>query len=96
MIHVNKFGTTLTSRQLGREAFAGFEPNLADVTPDETVTIDFTGVDTFSPSWGDEFLSKLYEKFGERLKLKATENPSVRATIKVLEDTNSMKFQLAA
>lgn len=94
IILLKNFGTTLTSRQLGKEAFAGFAPNLGAVQENEIVTIDFEGVDTFSPSWGDEFLTHMYARFGKRLLLKKTKNPSVHATIEILEETNKMKFEI--
>lgn len=84
IIFLKKFGTTLNGRQFGRESFAAFEPSLADVKNDENVTVDFEGVITFTPSWGDEFLGPLFSRFGSRLALKNTENPSVLATLKLL------------
>lgn len=42
--------------------------------------------------YSDEFLTPLYNKYGKRLKLKKSENPSVNATIDVLEEINKMKF----
>jgi hypothetical protein len=93
-IQLNKFGTTLISRQLGKESFAAFSPVIKDVPIDEVVIIDFDGIDTFAPSWGDEFLTPLYHKHGDNLVLKNTNNQSVIATIKILERTNEMKFNV--
>ena len=84
-IFLKKFGTTLNGRQFGKESFAAFEPSLKDVKEDEKIIVDFEGVVTFTPSWGDEFLGPLLNRFGERLILKNTENPSVQATLKMLE-----------
>lgn len=91
-IELKKFGTTLTARQNGKEAFAGFSTFLNNVKDGEKIYIDFSGVNTFSPSWGDEFLAQLYYKFKERLILKSTDNPSVNTTISILEETNNIKF----
>lgn len=91
-IELSKFGTTLTSRQAGKEAFAAFLPILKDVNDSELVEVDFTDINTFAPSWGDEFLSQLHYKYGERLKLLRCDNPSVKATITILEQTNEIKF----
>ena len=52
IIFLRKFGTTLNSRQFGREALAAFKPSLKDIKDDEKVIIDFEGVMTFTPSWG--------------------------------------------
>jgi len=84
-IFLKKFGTTLNSRQFGKESFAAFESSLRDAKDNEEVIVDFEGVVTFTPSWGDEFLGPLFNRFGKRLTLKNTENPSVQATLKLLE-----------
>ena len=94
IIELSKFGTTLISRQAGREAWAAFQPVLREVKTNELVEIDFTGVLTFSPSWGDEFLTPLVQRFNERLKLSNTNNPSVKATLEILEKSNNIKFDV--
>jgi len=91
-IFLKKFGTTLNSRHLGRESFAAFRPSLKSVKDSEKVIVDFDGVITFTPSWGDEFLSPLLGMFGTRLFLKNTENLSVQATIKLLEKIHKVDF----
>lgn len=85
IIELKKFGTTLISRQTGREAFAAFQPTLRGINPKENLEINFEGVLTFSPSWADEFLTPLIKEFGARVILRATENPSVKATLEILE-----------
>jgi hypothetical protein len=92
IIELKKFGSILTSRQLGKEALAAFLPSLNNVAPEEKVEIDFLGVSVFSPSWGDEFLTPLEKKFSGRLILKRTDNPSVMASVEMLETANSNKF----
>ena len=91
-IFLKKFGTTLNGRQFGRESFAAFEPSLKEVKRDEEVVIDFEGVVTFTPSWGDEFLGPLFERFGARLKLLNTGNPSVQAALEMLEKIYGKSF----
>ncbi len=93
-IFLKKFGTTLSGRHLGRESLAAFKPTIRDIKKDEKVVIDFEGVMTFTPSWGDEFLSPLLNKFGKRLSLKNTENLSVKATIELLEKIHKIKFTI--
>jgi hypothetical protein len=95
-IFLKKFGTTLNGRQFGKESFAAFDPSLRDVKDDEKIIIDFEGVVTFTPSWGDEFLEPLFRRFGERLVLKNTENPSVQATLKLLGDIYGKDFLVAS
>jgi hypothetical protein len=95
IISLEKFGTTLISRQTGREAFAAFKSSLGSVSANENVEVEFNGVITFSPSWGDEFLTPLLREYGDRLILKNTQNPSVKATLEILEQINKRKFILA-
>ena len=92
IIELKKFGTTLISRQAGREAFAAFQPTLQSINLEENLEIHFEGVLTFSPSWGDEFLTPLAKKFGSRLILITTDNLSVKATLEILEKTSDIKF----
>jgi len=93
LIELKKFGNLLTSRQLGKEALAALNSQLPKENT-EKIIIDFLDITTFSPSWGDEFLSPLQQKFQNNLFLKNTSNPSVKATIEILEETNLVKFQL--
>ncbi|MBI4811958.1 DUF4325 domain-containing protein [Candidatus Falkowbacteria bacterium] len=90
---MKKFGTTLISRQAGKEALAAFQSSLSELKSDENLEIDFDGVITFSPSWGDEFLTPLLNRFGDRLILLPTDNPSVRITVELLEKTQEKKFR---
>lgn len=92
-IELKKFGTILTSRQAGREALAAFQPTLTEGKNAPRVEVDFDGVTTFTPSWGDEFLRPLHEIFGKRLFMKATDNPSVKLSLEILEEANHITFQ---
>lgn len=92
LIEIKKFGTTLISRQTGREAFLALQPLLEDIKEREIVEVDFKGVLTFSPSWGDEFLTPLLNTYGARMVLKNTNNPSVQATLEILEKTIGKSF----
>lgn len=92
IIKLKNFGTTLTSRQLGRESFLAIESSLERVSENEEIIINFDEVTTFSPSWGDEFLTPLLNLFKDRLILKNTNNASVKATISLLEKVNKIKF----
>ena len=91
-VELKKFGTTLTSRQAGKESFLAFQPSLSNIGVNETLEIDFDLVVTFSPSWADEFLTPLQNEFKERLILKNTANPSVQATLELLEKIHEKKF----
>lgn len=91
-IQLKKFGTTLVSRQSGQESYNAFKPTIDSVKKGEDVFVDFEGVITFTPSWGDEFLTPLQKVFGKNFKLKNTENPSVKSTLELLEDIHGFKF----
>ncbi len=93
-IFLKKFGTILTGRQFGRESFSAFKPRLAELKKNEKVKVDFKGVTAFTPSWGDEFLRPLVNKFGNRLILKNTDNPSVKITLSLLEKIYNKKFKV--
>ena len=93
IIELKKIGTTLISRQTGKEAYLAIQSILRDIKENEIVEIDFAGVLTFSPSWGDEFLTPLLNTYGDRLILKNTNNPSVLATLDILETTLQKKFK---
>lgn len=91
-VELNKFGTTLISRQAGSEAFKAFQSTLQDMKPGENLEIDFSGVLTFSPSWGDEFLSPLFDQLQDNLVLLASDNMSVQATLKLLQEIKKQSF----
>ncbi len=96
IILITKFGTVLTSRQAGKEAYAAFLPTLTHLNKNEDVLVDFEGVSAFSPSWGDEFLTPLQKKFGDRVTLQNVFNPSVSLTITTLEKINGSRFKLSS
>lgn len=94
-IKIVKFGNTLVFRDRGREAFNVLEPQLKDVTDSENITLDFIDVLTLSPSWGDEVISPLSKKYGDKLLLKNTSNSSIKATLDILKKTNKeFKFNI--
>jgi len=89
-----KFGETLISRELGSEAFKAFQPTLRELSKEEELEIDFSGVLTLSPSWADEFLSPLLKIIGDRLVLLSSDNLSVLATLKILKEVNKRPFRM--
>lgn len=95
-IQLAKFGHLLVSRELGREAFQAFRPTLEDRNTDEPIIVDFEGVTTFSPSWGDEFFTALLAMTKDALVLRHTTNPSVQATLQLLQDIHGPRFTIAS
>ncbi|MDP2656576.1 MAG: DUF4325 domain-containing protein [bacterium] len=84
-LELKKIGHSLMSRQAGKEALLALRSLLTQLKSNEIIEIDFEGVTTFSPSWGDEFLTPLAEEFGKRLHLYTTANLSVRDTLELLQ-----------
>jgi len=84
-IQLKKFGTTLVSRPSGKEAWLAFQPTLNQSAPMGEIIVDFDGVIVLTPSWADEFLTPLKEKFEDKVKLHNIDNPSVKATLSILE-----------
>lgn len=93
LIEIKKFGDILVSRQAGREAFAAFLPTLKNIKEEEDVLVDFSSVNVLSPSWADEFLTPLLERFGDNLKLISSQNSSVKLTIQTIEEILKKDFQ---
>lgn len=85
IILLKKFGTTLVSRPSGKEAWLAFQPVLNEISQDEKIIVDFDGVVVLTPSWADEFLTPLYKRFNARVKLHNIDNPSVLATLAILD-----------
>lgn len=93
-ISVYKFGSVLTSRQAGKEAYAAFQPVLKSIAEAEPIEVDFEGVLAFSPSWGDEFLIPLEQRFKGRLLLLDSANPSVKETLNTLQEVSGVLFKI--
>lgn len=93
-LQLEKFGKTLVSRELGSEAFKAFQSTLRELPQDEQLEIDFVGILTLSPSWTDEFLSPLLNQLDDRLVLLPSDNLSVQATLKILQEVNKRPFNI--
>ena len=93
-IELKKFDTLLLSRQAGRESLAAFQSTLGDLKQNENLEIDFDGVTTFTPSWADEFLTPLSVQLGDRLVLLPSDNLSVHATLRILQEANKRPFKI--
>ena len=75
----------LVSRPAGREAWLVAQAYVLPRAKEEKITIDFAGVDVLAPSWADEFLTKLIERFGrENVNFLNADNASVQATFETL------------
>lgn len=92
IIELIKFGNLLSSRELGREAWQAYRPVFDNRNKAEPVVVDFQGVTTFAPSWGDEFLTALLKEIPGKITLRHTENPSVQATLEILREIHLARF----
>ncbi|MCK5320225.1 STAS-like domain-containing protein [Candidatus Parcubacteria bacterium] len=91
-IELKKFGNMLISRPAGREAFLIMQSSLIkDLKKNELIEINFSGVDVLTPSWADEVITKLAQKF-KNIKLLNTKNESVQATLKTLREYSGLKI----
>jgi len=93
-LQLEKFGKTLISRELGSEALKAFQTTLREISADEELEVDFSGVLTLSPSWADEFLSPLLNKLDDKLILLPSDNLSVHATLRILQEANKRSFKI--
>lgn len=90
-IELKKFGELLISRPAGREAYLAMSAYLIrDLKKEDQIEIDFSGVKVLTPSWADEVITKLASDF-PNTKLLNTDNVTVKATLKILQEYSGMK-----
>lgn len=80
-----KFGDLLISRPAGREAALVVQAYFQPTTADELIELDFTGVQVVAPSWLDEFLQGLRQRFGDRVRCLPSDNPTVIESLAVIQ-----------
>ncbi|MCK5044632.1 STAS-like domain-containing protein [Candidatus Parcubacteria bacterium] len=91
-IKLVKFGEVLISRPAGREALLAMQAYLIkDLKIDEEIIIDFSDVKVLTPSWADEVITKLAEKF-KNIKLINTDNPTIESTLETLREYSGLKI----
>jgi len=91
-IELKNYGEVLISRPAGREAYLAMSAyNLKDVAENEEVEIDFLDIKVLTPSWADEVVTKIAERF-KNVKLLNTENSTVEATLKTLREYSDLKI----
>lgn len=91
-IEIKKFGDKLVSRPAGREAFLALESyQLNNLPADEIIEIDFEGVKALTPSWADEVITKIADRF-KNVKLLHTESITIQATLKTLREYSDLKL----
>lgn len=83
-IELKKFGTNLSSRPAGKEAYLGAKAYSLPKNMEETIEVDFTGVQVLTPSWADEFITPLLAERPGKVTLLPTDNASVKVTLEII------------
>lgn len=81
---LQKFGTNLTSRPAGAEAYLAAQAYSLPKNKAEKIEVDFTGVQVLTPSWADEFLTPLLADRPGQVVLLPTDNASVKAALEII------------
>ncbi len=88
-IELKKFGKLLISRPAGKEAFAVAKAYIFPNNMKDPIILDFAGVEVFSPSWADEFITGLKKTYPNiKIEYLNTQNQSVKATLETLASFN--------
>lgn len=84
-LELKKFGTILISRPDGREAWLAAQAySLPAIDSSEKIEVDFSDVLVLGPSWADEFLTPLKEKYGDKVVFLKNDNATVKATMETI------------
>lgn len=74
----------LISRPAGREAYLAAKAYILPKDTSEKIILDFEGVDVLAPSWADEFITNIIATYPAGIECHNTDNPSVKATLQIL------------
>jgi hypothetical protein len=92
-IELKKFGDKLISRPAGREAFLAMSAyTLGDIKDDEKIEIDFEGIKVLAPSWADEVITKIAEKYKNVSLINTDKNGTIASTLKILREYSDLKI----
>ena len=83
-LELKKFGTVLTSRPSGKEAYLAAKAYTLPKDVTEKIEVDFSGVEVLTPSWADEFITPLLADFGDKVTLLPSSNASVKAALEII------------
>ncbi len=85
-LELKKFGTTLSSRPLAKEARLSTQAYmLSDLKPNENIEVDFSGIEVLTPSWADEYISSLKKAYADRVVLLPSENMTVKMSLEFVK-----------
>lgn len=84
-IGMKRYGEVLVTPKEGEEAFYSADENFFQaLKEDESIILDFIKVRVLSPSWLDEFVTRIKEKYTNKIEFHNTENESVSLSIKIV------------
>lgn len=83
-IELKKFGTVLTSRPAGKEAYLAAKAYSFPKDSEEKIEVNFSGVQVLAPSWADEFITPLLLEYPGRVVLLPTDNASIVAALEII------------
>ncbi len=87
VIQISKFNSVLNGRPAAKEAALRIQQIVNGSAEKEDVVLDFSGVEVLTPSYADELLKALKDKYGsEKVKIVNTA-PSVSETIHAISNT---------
>jgi len=82
-IKMIKFGILLNSRPAGKEVALRMFQMINGFIDEKEIILDFAGVEILTPSFADELIHSLKDKYGEerKIKIENAETPTVKDTI---------------
>lgn len=84
-IEMRKFGSLLNGRPAGKEVALRIFQIVNGFINDKEIVLDFAGVEILTPSFADELINLLREKYGEKeIKIENTETPAVKDTMALI------------
>lgn len=85
IIQMSKFNTVLNGRPAAREAFLRLQQIINGSAEKEDITLDFINVEVLTPSYADELLKALRDKYGsDKVKITNT-TPAVAETVQAVK-----------
>lgn len=86
-IQMVKFGALLNSRPAGREAALRIVQIVNGSASEKNIILDFTNVEILTPSFADELLHLLWDKYGvEKVKIENTMTQTVADSIEAIKN----------
>jgi len=86
-VQMSKFNTVLNGRPAAKEAALRIQQIVNGSADKEDIALDFLGVEVLTPSYADELLQALKDKYGsEKIRIVNTA-PTVSETLRAISST---------